>query len=42
MATSQHEIRLETYIFDLTGGGETVAEALVQAAQRGVSVYLVV
>ena len=41
MATSQHEIRLETYIFDLTGGGETVAEALVQAAQRGVSVYLV-
>lgn len=41
MRTSQYEIRLETYIFDLAGGGETVAEALVQAARRGVKVYLV-
>lgn len=41
MVASQHEIRLETYIFDLAGGGETVAEALVQAARRGVTVYLV-
>jgi cardiolipin synthase len=41
MDASQHEIHLETYIFDLTGGGETVAAALARAAGRGVAVYLV-
>jgi cardiolipin synthase len=42
MDASQHEIHLETYIFDLAGGGATVAAALVRAAERGVAVYLVV
>jgi cardiolipin synthase len=41
MDASQHEIHLETYIFDLTGGGATVAAALARAAGRGVAVYLV-
>lgn len=38
---SVHEIRLETYIFHFDPSGEQVAEALAQAAQRGVAVYLV-
>ncbi len=38
---SQHEVRMETYIFDLTGASQGVAEALERAAQRGVAVYLV-
>ena len=38
---SVHEVRLETYIFHFDPSGERVAEALVQAAQRGVAVYLV-
>ena len=42
MDASLHEIRLETYIFDLHGGGEQVAQALVRAAARGVAVYVVV
>ena len=42
MDASAHEIRLETYIFDVSGGGETVAAALERAALRGVNVYLVV
>ena len=42
MDAAQEEIRLETYIFDVTGDGATVAEALVRAARRGVAVYLVV
>ena len=37
-----HEVRLETYIFQVYGSGERVAQALLQAAQRGVQVYLVV
>ena len=36
-----HEVRLETYIFEVHGSGERVAQALVNAARRGVSVYLV-
>jgi cardiolipin synthase len=35
------EVRLETYIFQLHGSGERVAQALADAAQRGVEVYLV-
>jgi cardiolipin synthase len=42
MDESQHEIRLETYIFDFSGGAEAVAAALERAAARGVAVYLVV
>jgi cardiolipin synthase len=41
MDASQYEIHLETYIFDLAGGGAAVAAALVRAAERGVAVYLV-
>jgi cardiolipin synthase len=41
MDASQHEIRLETYIFDFSGSAESVAAALERAAGRGVSVYLV-
>ena len=36
MDAAQHRIQFETYIFDLTGGGTQVAEALVRAAERGV------
>ena len=36
------EVRLETYIFHFDAQGERVADALVRAAERGVSVYLVV
>jgi len=39
---ARHEVRLETYIFDVAGSGERVAQALEEAAQRGVAVYLVV
>jgi cardiolipin synthase len=42
MDESQHEIRLETYIFDFSGGSEAVATALERAAVRGVAVFLVV
>ena len=35
-----YEVRLETYIFQVHGSGERVALALVNAAQRGVRVYL--
>jgi cardiolipin synthase len=42
MDESLHEIRLETYIFDFSGGAEAVAVALERAAARGVAVYLVV
>lgn len=38
---SRAEVRLETYIFEFDASGETVALALVRAAQRGVAVYLV-
>jgi cardiolipin synthase len=36
------EVRLETYIFDLTGQGAEVAHALERAAHRGVRVMVVV
>lgn len=35
-------VQFETYLFDFTGTGATVAEALVRAAQRGVHVRVVV
>lgn len=38
---SAHEVRLETYIFGVEAAGARVAVALERAAQRGVSVYLV-
>ncbi len=42
MDASLHEVRLETYIFNVRGGGEQVALALERAAARGVAVYVVV
>ena len=36
------EVRLETYIFDFTGTSADVAQALVRAAKRGVTMQLVV
>lgn len=39
---SQTEIRLETYIFNFDATGESVANALIRAAQRGVSVMVMV
>ena len=39
--SSTHEVRLETYIFDVAAAGTQVAEALERAGHRGVSVYLV-
>jgi cardiolipin synthase len=41
MQQSQQEIRLETYIFEFDVAGKQVAAALESAAQRGVSVSLV-
>jgi cardiolipin synthase len=42
MDEATHEVRLETYIFNFTGTGADVAEALMRTARRGVSVMLVV
>ena len=42
MDAAQHAVRLETYIFDCTGAGTDVAEALLRAAQRGVHTCVVV
>lgn len=39
---AEHEVWLETYIFKFEAIGETVAHALMRAAQRGVAVRLVV
>ncbi len=39
---AQHEVLLETYIFDFEGAGSDVAYALARAAQRGVRVCVVV
>jgi len=39
---AQHEVLLETYIFDFAGAGAEVAQALVRAAERGVRVCVVV
>ncbi len=38
--SSQTEIHLETYIFEYDAVGHKIAEALMRAARRGVSVYL--
>ncbi len=39
---AQHEVLLETYIFDFAGAGVDVGHALARAAQRGVRVCVVV
>lgn len=39
--SAQHEIRLETYIFEFDAQGLAVAQALQSAAQRGVAVHVV-
>ena len=39
---SLHEVRLETYIFNVDASGQKVVDALLRAAARGVSVYLVI
>jgi cardiolipin synthase len=39
---SEHEVRLETYIFNVQRGGEHIVQALERAAMRGVAVFLVV
>ncbi len=41
IAACTHEVRVETYIFNVHGSGEQVAQALEDAARRGVQVYLV-
>ena len=38
---SVHEVRMETYIFNVVGSGALVAAALERAALRGVKVFLV-
>ena len=42
MDAALSDIQFETYIFDFTGAGAMVAEALMRAAQRGVRTQLVV
>jgi cardiolipin synthase len=42
MDAALSDIQFETYIFDFTGSGAAVAEALMRAAQRGVRTHLVV
>lgn len=42
MDEAMADIQLETYIFDFTGSGALVAQALMKAAQRGVRTHLVV
>ena len=42
MDAAQHEVLLETYIFDFAGSGADVAHALMRAAQRGLRVCVVV
>ncbi|CAN7254932.1 cardiolipin synthase ClsB [Acidovorax sp. LjRoot129] len=42
MDAALSDIQFETYIFDFTGAGASVAEALMRAAQRGVRTQLVV
>lgn len=39
---SVHEVRMETYIFNVVAAGAEVAAALERASQRGVKVYLVI
>ena len=42
MDAALSDIQVETYIFDFTGAGADVAQALMRAAQRGVRTQLVV
>lgn len=42
MDAAKHTVQLETYIFDLATSGADVAHAMERAAQRGVTVRLVV
>jgi cardiolipin synthase len=42
IGAARHRVRLETYIFDLTGSGADIAQALMGAARRGVNVQVVV
>jgi cardiolipin synthase len=42
MDAAVREVRLETYIFDVTGAGAAIAQALERAGRRGVSVKLVI
>ncbi len=42
MDAAESQVRLETYIFDFTGSGAEVAEAMIRTARRGVCVMLVV
>ncbi len=42
MDAAQHEVRLETYIFDFTASSQEVATSLIRAAARGVRVYLLI
>lgn len=42
IAQAEHEVRVETYIYWHDAAGEALSAALVEAAQRGVAVYLVV
>ncbi len=39
---SRHEVRLETYIFNVDESGQGVADALTRAAARGVAVRMVI
>ncbi len=39
---ARHWVQLETYIFDLHGAGSEVAQALMRAARRGVTVQVLV
>ena len=42
MDRARSEVRLETYIFDFKGDAAQVAEALIRAASRGVTTWVVV
>ncbi len=42
MDAALSDIQFETYIFDFTGAGASVGDALIRAAQRGVRTHLVV
>ncbi|PJI98876.1 cardiolipin synthase [Acidovorax sp. 69] len=42
MDAALSDVQFETYIFDFTGAGAAVAEALIRAAARGVRTHLVV
>lgn len=42
MDAAQHQVQLETYLFDLHGHAAAVAQALMRTAQRGVQVQVLV